>query len=202
MVLARYDLGSTGSQPVTQTFSSLAASDGWILESSEFSNTGGTLNTLATTFNAGDDAKDRQYRGIVSFQTKSIPDNASITAVQLKIRKQGLVGVDPFTTHGNLLAEIRKGSFSNNPALQLGDFAWPASSAVQDQFIPLTSNWYSATLKDVNLALINKIGMTQFRVRFTKDDDDDLKADYLKFFSGNAASTADWPKLIITYYMP
>ncbi len=49
---------------------------------------------------------------------------------------------------------------------------------------------------------INKMGVTQFRVRFTKDDDDDMKADYAKFFSGNAALSANWPKLVITYYLP
>jgi hypothetical protein len=32
---------------------------------------------------------------------------------------------------------------------------------------------------------INKTGTTQFRLRFQKDDNDDLAADYLKFYSGN-----------------
>ena len=194
LAIARYDMGSAGSAPVTKTFSSVAASDGWILESTETSNIGGTLNLPATTFNAGDDLKDKQYRGILSFQTNSIPDNAFVTAVQLKIRKQGVVGVNPFTTHGNLLAEIRKGAFSNNIGLQVGDFGWPASSTVQDQFAPLaplTLSWYGATLTDTNMALINKVGVTQFRIRFTKDDDDDMKADYVKFFSGNAVLSSD-----------
>ncbi|MGZ6316625.1 MAG: hypothetical protein ACXWNQ_05140, partial [Anaerolineales bacterium] len=202
MVLARYDVGTTGATPVTQTFSSAGVYDGWILESSELSNTGGTLNAPATTFNAGDETRDRQYRSILSFQTASIPDTAVISAVQLKIRKQGTVGVDPFTTHGPLLADIRQGAFSVNAGLQLVDFAAPASSATADVFAPLTLSWYGATLADANLARINKIGVTQFRVRFTKDDDDDMKADYAKFFSGNAALSANWPKLVITYYVP
>ena len=202
MVLARYDAGSTGSQAVTKTFTSLGASDGWILESSETSNTGGTLNMPATTFNAGDDVRDRQYRSILSFQTQSIPDNAAIASVELKIRKQGGIGVDPFTTHGDLLAEIRQGYFGTSSALQLGDFSAAASSVTADKFAPLPLSWYSTSLADVNLKFINKIGITQFRLRFTKDDDDDLKADYAKFFSGNAVSSTDAPKLIITYYVP
>ncbi len=202
MVLARYDVGSTGATPVTKTFSSAGVHDGWILESSELSNTGGTLNAPATTFNAGDETRDRQYRSILSFQTASIPDTAVISSVQLQIRKQGTVGVDPFTTHGPLLAEIRQGAFSVNAALQLVDFAAPASPGTADVFAPLPLSWYGATLADANLVRINKMGVTQFRVRFTKDDDDDMKADYAKFFSGNAALSANWPKLVVTYYLP
>ncbi len=202
MVLARYDVGSTGATPITKTFSSAGVYDGWILESSELSNTGGTLNAPATTFNAGDETRDRQYRSILSFQTGSLPDTAVISSVQLKIRKQGTVGVDPFTTHGPLLAEVRQGAFSVNAALQLVDFAAPASPGTADVFAPLPLSWYGATLADANLVRINKIGLTQFRVRFTKDDDDDMKADYAKFFSGNAASSANWPTLVVTYYLP
>jgi hypothetical protein len=38
-------------------------------------------------------------------------------------------------------------------------------------------------------------------LRFTKDDDHDLKADFLKIFSGNAAA-ANRPHLVIEYYIP
>jgi hypothetical protein len=56
-------------------------------------------------------------------------------------------------------------------------------------------------LKAENLGFISKVGVTQFRLRFAKDDDDDLSADYIKFFSGNA-SDADRPMLIVTYFVP
>jgi putative heme iron utilization protein len=65
----------------------------------------------------------------------------------------------------------------------------------------LTSSWYSAELSSANLALINKIGRTQFRLFFSRDDDDDLIADYIKFFSGNSTD-ANMPELVITYYVP
>ncbi|MEW5829984.1 MAG: hypothetical protein AB1846_13910 [Chloroflexota bacterium] len=44
-------------------------------------------------------------------------------------------------------------------------------------------------------------GVTQFRLRFARDDNDDKGADCLKFFSGNAALWAR-PQLIIEYYVP
>jgi hypothetical protein len=65
----------------------------------------------------------------------------------------------------------------------------------------LTSSWYAASLTNSNLTFINKIGVTQFRLRFTNDDNDDMGADYIKFFSGNSAD-ANLPRLIITYFVP
>jgi hypothetical protein len=72
---------------------------------------------------------------------------------------------------------------------------------VPDLFTPFTFSWYAAQLSDAKLGLINKTGLTQFRLAFTKDDNDDLGSDYVKFFSGNAIS-ANRPQLIVTYYVP
>ncbi len=57
----------TKAQPLT--FRSTALQDGWILESTETSNKGGTLNSTDTTFKLGDAAADKQYRSILSFNT-------------------------------------------------------------------------------------------------------------------------------------
>lgn len=197
--LARYLLGTA---TTTITYRSVAGSDGWILESTEISNVGGTLDKLATTFNVGDDVKDKQYRSILSFNTSTLHDKAIITSVQLNIKKQGVVGTDPFTTHGDLLLDIRDSAFSNNLVLQTIDFAAPASQgAIQDRFSSLTYSWYTVNLSGANLNFINKTGLTQFRILFATDDNDDLGADYLKFFTGNSTS-ANMPQLIIKYYVP
>ncbi|MBZ5586629.1 MAG: cadherin-like domain-containing protein, partial [Acidobacteriia bacterium] len=100
----------TVARPVL-TLNSLAVSDGQILESAENSNIGGTLNTTATTFNLGDDAANRQYRAILSFNTGPLPDNAVITAVTLKIKQQGHLGANPFLTLGGIAVDIKKGNF-------------------------------------------------------------------------------------------
>ncbi len=203
-LLARYNPGTLNITLVSKTFRSVGEYDGWILESGEFTNTGGTLDKLATTINLGDDAKDRQYRSMLSFKTEPLPDTAVITGVQLKVRRQGLVGTNPFNTHGPLLSAIRQGTFSGNLALQLSDFSAPASpGSIPDRFYAVpNSTWYVATLSNGNLAYIQKVGWTQFRLQFTKDDNDDLGADYVKMFSGNAADSASWPQLIVTYFMP
>jgi uncharacterized delta-60 repeat protein len=201
-LLARYILDASNHQQIAASFKSTGAYDGWVLESGENTNSGGLFDRLATTFNVGDDARDRQYRGFLSFNTASIPDNAVITSVHLDIKRQGIIGTDPFTTHGDLLLDIRSGTFSNNPALQLADFNAPATlGASQERFIPLTFSWYTAQFNSANLRFINRFGLTQIRLLFTLDDNDDMGADIIKFFSGNSTA-ANQPQLIIQYYLP
>jgi uncharacterized delta-60 repeat protein len=200
-VLARYSISTTPPLTRTTAFRSKRSQDGWILESTEASNVGGSLNRSSTTFNLGDDPKDRQYRSIISFNTASLPDNARITSAYVSIKKQGLVGTDPFTTHGFLLLEIRNGLFNNDLDLRLSDFAAPPSSSAPDAFGATTFSWYTAPLSSSNLAFINKTGVTQFRLRFSRDDNDDGNADYIKFFSGEAPGGSQ-PKLVVSYMLP
>jgi len=195
-ILARYE--TTATTTITNTFKSSGGHDGYILETAENTNKGGTLDKVSNILFVGDDAKDRQYRAILSFDTNSIPDNAVITSAQVKLKRQGVVGTDSFKTHGNLLLEIRNGTFSNNIALVTDDFFAIANiGSSQDKFSSAVSNWHTASLSNINLGLINKYGATQFRLLFSKDDNDDMGADYVKFYSGNSAT--DLPQLIVTY---
>ena len=161
------------------------------------------MNSTATVFRLGDDAADKQYRTILSFDTGQLPNNAVITKATIKIKLQSVVGTDPFTTHGALFIDIHTGSFSGNPALDLGDFK-VAASMNSAGTIPNTpvSNWYSKNLSGTAITYINKTGRTQFRLRFQYGDNDDLGADYLKFYSGDHANAAVRPTLVIEYYVP
>jgi hypothetical protein len=186
----------------TSVFKSQRNFDGWILESGEDTNLGGELDKGGATFFVGDDPLDQQYKGIVSFNTSSLPNNAVILYAGLKIKRQGIVGSDPFITHGRLLSEICNDTFSKKAILQADDFsAAPTLTSVLDTFAELTPNWYAAELHDANLALVNKAGSTQFRLSFSRDDNEDLNADTVKFYSGNSLS-ANSPQLIVTYYIP
>ena len=64
-----------------------------------------------------------------------------------------------------------------------------------------SGNWYSTSFSSAVFQYINLRGITQLRLRFTKDDNDDGGADYLKFYSGNAIASYR-PQLIIVYYVP
>lgn len=185
----------------SQTAQSVAVNDGWVLESGENTNKGGSLNNGAATFNLGDDAANRQYRAILHFDL-NLPADAVIVRAALRIKKQGLSGTNPFTTHGNILLDIRNGAFGNNPALQTSDFQAGASknAAATLRNAP-TDDWYAVSLPSANLGFLNLNGTTQLRLRFSKDDNNDQGADFLRFYSGNAGA-ANRPQLIVTYYIP
>lgn len=189
----------------TVTFTAVATEDGYVLESSEGSNSGGSTNSSDATsaaLRAGDDASDRQYKAIVSFDTSSLPDGATIVSATLRLRRGTLVGTDPFTTHGNCAVDIKAGTgFSGSTTLQTGDFQ-AAADATQVATMTATAangDWSSGVLNATGRGLVNKTGRTQFRVYFTTDDNDDTAADYLGWYGGNDATTGNRPVLEITY---
>ncbi len=197
----------TSSAPttVTKKFHSVASQDGWVLESGPNTHVGGgSPNSGAGTLRLGDDAADRQYRSILSFNTSGLPNNAVIKSVKFRIHKAGLVGANPFDTLGNIVADIRKGSFGGNAALQAGDF-----QATANRWVVLTftnspvGGWYTRALSSANFGFINLAGYTQFRLRFTTPSNNNSAANYLKLQSGNYMTTpALRPTLIITYSVP
>jgi hypothetical protein len=184
------------------TFPSNGAYDGWILESSENTNKGASLNSSDTTLIVGDDAKNKQYKSILSFDTSNVPDNAVITSVVLKVKKNSIVGTDPFTTHNGLQVDISKPYFGNSANLVKTDFQATASANQVGTFSTTpTDNWYSVSLTGAAYPFINLTGVTQFRLQFSLDDNNDKGADYIMFYSGNAIPL-DRPVLMIEYYVP
>jgi hypothetical protein len=186
------------------TLISNSTQDGWVLEASENSNTGGSSNNSGTTFWLGDNAANRQYRAILSFGTGALPDNAILVSVTLKIRSAGQTGSNPFGTLGNIAVDIRRGRFNNNVALENADFQ---ATADKNGAMTITNSpakgWYSKGLSASNFSLINKTGVTQFRLRFGRDDNNNHAADALKFYSGNFTTTPSYrPTLIIQYRLP
>ncbi len=180
--------------------------DGWVLESGEFTNAGGTKNSIGTRLIVGDDAKNRQYRSILEFATGQLPDNAMIYSIAIKVKKGLLTAADLFTQLSGLTVDIKKPSFGL-PELELTDFQAPAGTtgaASVGAFgpIPDGNGWYIANLSVVRAApFLNKWAPTQFRLRFNKDDNNNLRADYLSVYSGNAAA-GNRPVLIVIYTVP
>jgi hypothetical protein len=192
--------------PTTQvTFTSAAADDGYVLESGETTNVGGSINSTATTTSAlrvGDDNKDKQYKSVVSFDTSSIPDGATIVSATVRLLRGSLTGTSPFTTHGTCWADVQSGSgFSGSTALQTGDFQAAATAVQAASLSNATANgtWSEGNLNAAGLAAINKTGTTQLRVYFNLDDNDDLGNDYLGYYSGDNSTAANRPQLVVTY---
>jgi choice-of-anchor B domain-containing protein len=193
-----------GGTPTTVTFTSVAAEDGWVLESSETSNAGGSISATgsnSSALRAGDNNKDRQYKAIVSFDTSAIPDGATIVSATLRLRRGTVSGTNPFTTHGTCWADVRSGGFSGSTALQTGDFQAAATVAQAASLSNAASNgaWSEGNLNAAGLGAIDKAGTTQLRVYFALDDNDDLSNDYIGYYSGDNATSANRPQLVVTY---
>jgi len=191
--------------PSSKPFSSWGSKDGWLLESSHTSSRGGSTSVSATTFRLGDNASKKQYRSVLSFSTSSIPDNAVITGVTLKFKKQGVTGGgDPVAKFKGFMVDMKKGYFGTSTLLRASDFQASASKTYGAFKPALSGGWYSINLTSAK-AYINKTsshaGLTQIRLRFKLDDNNNRVANYLRLYSGNA-STSSRPQLIVTYYMP
>ena len=185
----------------TMTFTSLGANDGWVLEAGEETNVGGPFNSTSTTIRLGDHVLDRQNRGLVSFNTSGLPDAASVVRAGIKIRKQSVVGTDPFGTHGALKIDVKKPYFGAGVGLLAEDFQAAASMASAGRIGSTpTGTWYAGLLKELALPYVNKTGPTQIRLRFSLGDNDDLSADQFILYSGEAGA-ANRPRLIV-YYNP
>lgn len=186
-----------GAGGTTVTLFSEAARDGHVLESSETSGVGGSIDAGSATFRTGDDTLKKQYRGILSFATGTLPDGVTIKSATLRIRRQSLVG-NPFTTaFGAIRVDAKQNNFNNNAALETADFAATAEDpGAATLSVPANNgDWATAAIP---VALIRTSGANQFRIRFTGDDDNDSANDYVQWHSGSAVAGSQ-PELVIVH---
>lgn len=201
---AACDLGATESRYWgTRSFKSAGAYDGWVLETGDHSGLGGSRNAGAVTLRLGDDASKRQYISILSFNTSSLPDGAAAFSAVLKIKKAGLAGANPFGALGSIEADIRLGTFDLK-TLQSSDFGAEADHEEIAVFpgAPSSQRWYAQPLEVAVLDHINTGGLTQFRLHFSLNHDEDDLAEYLKFYSGNHPNPSYRPVLLVRYNLP
>jgi hypothetical protein len=189
--------------PLSATFKSIGSYDGWVLESKAGSGVGKSLDAAGQTLRLGDDALNRQYRDILSFDTTGLPDTAVITQVTFKVMLQSIIGTNPFTSLSALNVDIREPFFGTTVGLVAGDFQASASKTGVGAFGAMpVSGWYTANLGASANPYVNKSGTTQFRLRFATASNKNSVADTINLFSGNATTMADRPVLIIKYYVP
>jgi hypothetical protein len=190
----------------SKKFLSAATYDGYVLESTQTSEVGGSCSSTMTFLLLGDSAAKQQYRTILSFNTGALlPDDAVITKVTLKVMKEIVLGGgNPVTMFQGFMVDVRKGYFHTASYLHINDFQATANKTVGPLMTPVSGGWYSFNLITAR-NYINKLatysGLTQIRLRFKLGDNADAVANNLKLYSGNSAA-AMRPQLIIEYYVP
>jgi len=192
----------TQAGPFVMNFRSQGSRDGDLLESTETSNTANASCSICSEFLLGDYDGDRQYRAVLHFNTSGLPDNATVTKAVLKIKTNGYSGTDPFSTNGYVIVEIRRGFFGSSVNLEFADFQAAAHTASGRIYNTPVSGWYSSSLNAASLPYVNRIGNTQFRLRFQIGDNDNGLTDVRGFFPGDYAIVSDRPLLRVWYTTP
>ena len=176
----------------TTIYSSGGTQDGWV--------NGTTLGTSEVRI--GDGGVGISYKGILNFDTSSIPDNATINSLSLYMIRKGSSSTNPFTSGalGAANLEIKNGTFGT-VNIENSDFS--ATADVNDAGCfhgTVTSNGYALRI-DLNaagIAAINKTGNTQFRFSFPNTN---TNANYIDFNTGNATVDASLTTVGLAEYM-
>lgn len=178
----------------------VAPQDGWVAESSAGSGVGRTVNAAGPTLAVGDDGGDRQFRSFLSFDTSRLPARAWIVSATVKVKRSGGTGRNPFSSHRNLVVDVRSPHFGSAAGLAANDFQAAANRGSVAVLNPTPmAGWQTAPLSSQGLSLLNVRGTTQFRLRFQVPTDRDRVADTVAFRSGNAPQSAERPVLEVQY---
>jgi len=186
---------------VEVSFSSLASQDGFVGQEEAIS---GLAVPDGEIIQIGDDISDgRQFKGFLSFDTASIPDNAIILSAQLRLRRSGSAGL-PYNL-GQIHVDIApKGGFSGDPRLEIGDFTASAANVNVATLSESSSNgtWSVALLDEASVNALDRQGVTQFRLYFTLPNDGNGDRDWINFSAGDHPTSAYHPQLIVQYELP
>jgi len=178
--------GGGGGAPVVVSFASEAANDGYLKANADGSSPAlGTLeSSLGLAIGRGTDAK--YNRALLSFDTSSIPDTASITGATLIVSFNSASG-DPWANPaGNtLVIDLKTGCFAAC-TLETGDWAAAASASAVANIVRFTAGTQSSSgFSAAGLAAISKTARTQARLRFSQNQP---AANYLWIASGASAT--------------
>lgn len=187
---------------ISVVIESNGSQDGYIIENGS-SNSGGEVVNSLDVIVVGDSSENNlQLKGFLSFDTSSIPDNAIIQSVSLRVRRASTNGA-PYSL-GVINVDIAPaGGFSNNLALEASDFEADAAIA-NIATLGSTANdgdWADVLLNSDFYQAIRRNGSTQFRIYFTLPDDRSEAEALIGFNSGNADPDLR-PQLLITYLVP
>jgi len=152
----------------TATFQSDMQFDGWVTD-------GGV--TGAGELRVGVTKEGKGVKGLLTFNTSAIPDNAVITDASVFVTRKIVVGGNPIQSAifpGNGHVDIIAGSFGA-PSLEASDFNARADMEDAGCFVgqAYKNNYaFRVDVKTEALEHINKNGTTQFRVYFDKKNPD------------------------------
>lgn len=168
--------------PDATFFSEGGANDGWVDV---------VANEMGTDgIRMGDDGffpiTEHDWRGILSFNTANLPDNAIVTGASIYLNRSGAGGnSNPYDLEDRLpKLDIISGTFGN-PEVELSDGTATADATDVGCFHGTVPSNYDATRIDIHpsyLQHINTSGRTQFQLYFNLAD---WAANYIDYYDGS-----------------
>lgn len=178
------------------TFKSLAADDGYVYQYS----TDGVPNSMINYLEVGSSSLNHGQIGILSFDTSSIPDTATVVSASITMYRYD--NTLYYYDLGPITADIAPLSgFNGNYSLEQADYGAPAAVVNIGNFDAVPTAQYqsiSDSIATAALPYLNKTGRTQFRIHFEKATNNRYALDVMRFFSGNSAG-AYVPTLKVQY---
>lgn len=187
-----YFMPKIRSEVDTTIFSTGGVQDGW---------TNGT-SFSTNEVRIGDDGAGNSYKGILNFDTSSLPDDANIDQVSLYLIRNNANSNNPFTSGalGTPQVDIKTGTFGSIN-VENSDYSEGADAIDAGCFQgTVTVNEYALRI-DLNtegLEAINKTGNTQIRLSFPNTD---ANADYIDFNTGDAILDSNFSTVGLAEYM-
>lgn len=180
-----------GTSPVTVNFANEDANDGYVKAASGGSSPAvGTLeSSLGLAIGRGTDGKFN--RALLSFDTSSLPDGATVTSATLTVTYRSASG-DPWSSPaGNSLVIDAHTGCLGACTIETSDWAATATTSAVAQLLPFTGGTRTSNLFAVpGLTAINRTGRTQLRLRFVSNQ---TSTNYLWIDKGATAT------LTVTY---
>lgn len=159
--------GGTSGPPLLAQFDNEDANDGYVKASADGS--AAALGPLEASYGLalGRGTDGKFNRSVLSFDTSSLPDGATIVSASLVVAYRSAYG-DPWSQPaGNrLLIDVRNGCFGGC-AIETGDYAAPADASAVAELARFTGGTQTSTVFNAaGLSAINRGGRTQLRLRF------------------------------------
>ncbi len=175
------------SPETTVTVSSLAAEDGTVGALPVDGVNAALLKTGDKGLFSGD-----TYRGILSFDTSTIPAGTTLRGAKLVLFRKSQTG-----NALSLTLDVQRGFFGRSANLEAADFSAPASGSGVVTVLPPGSDGerIEINLPPSALPAIGLGGRTQVRMRLSTRID--LNPDYITWFDGSTGRQA--PQLVLVY---
>ncbi|MDX2176632.1 MAG: hypothetical protein SF028_09175 [Candidatus Sumerlaeia bacterium] len=189
---------STGGDPlVLDPLYSLPNPDGTVIEYTANAGVGLLTDNANAIGEFGDLPTNQQVKALLAFDTSVFDSYGTpeVTSASLCITRESFAG-DPSTlgrVYVEMLCPNQAAFFGPSAGLDREDFesyAWITDATAEQPVLPRANGdticW---PLSAEALAALNRLGPTQFRLRFENADSDNATKDTFRFYTGNASGT-------------